>query len=133
MKYFGFIAPVLKRLRLEASRDDQDLVLSLNQPTSNKARVDQDLSLTLNQPTSSKARVDQDLTLTLNQSTGSNARTAQDITLVLVHIIPATELLAFTIQPDMPRGKRRSQGLFAQASTPVFISNKAFPIVFCVT
>lgn len=134
MRHLGFVAPILKRLYLEVARDDQDLSLLVKQPTSSKARVDQDLSLLVKQSTGSKARVDQDLALLLRQPTNTNARAAQEVILYLVHRIPATELLAFTVPGEYIIPKKRSQGLFAQASIPVFPSTqKMFPIIFCVT
>ena len=80
-------------------------------------------------------RNSQDITLVVG--TGNpNVRVSQDITLVL-YTRPtgnATQLMSWTDPGFGARNStKRNIGLYQQASVPVFVTNKVFPIIFCVT
>lgn len=100
-----------------------------------KARTDQDLTLAVKLPTSAKARVDHDITLAVKKPSSTKARVGQDVVLALYKrpFGNATQLQFWTQYPDTLTIIKRSSGLYQSASVPVFVVNKMFPIVFCVT
>jgi len=87
-----FYPSVLKKLQLQIARDDQEVVLSINSPTTSTARVDQDVTLTVNSPTTSLARVDQDVVLTVNSPTTSKARVDQEVIFFIMGNVPKVQV-----------------------------------------
>jgi len=113
-----FVPAVLKKLQLQATaQDDQDFVLVIFQANPS-AKVDQDITLVAAQRTAT-AKVDQDVILVAYSRPVGNA----------------TQLMTWD-EPDLQYiiKKRRNEGLYIQASVPVFQTTTAFfPVVFVVT